>query len=890
MSNNLTSTIQLEQPIQSYVVPSTPALAQLTDIDLQGVVDGSILIHNTNEFVARTISGDGTISKEGVFTLNPNSVELGVDTTGSYVSSIIGTDDQIIVTGSGIQDASIELSLPQDISTTSSPRFNNITLDGSIINADLTSALDLKAPKHNPSFTGTVSGISAEMVGLGNVNNTSDAAKPLSNDAIAALNTKVDKVTGKGLSDENYSAAEKAKVASLGTLASQNGTFSGTSSGTNTGDQTIVLSGDATGTGTGPITVTLANSGVTAGTYGGTATTNRTFTVDSKGRVTAVGSPTTITPSFSNITNKPNTLSGYGITDAISKTYVDEVTSHETVRAVVNIPLASLITNAGISYSNINSGRLVSDLYAHWANLLGVPGLTIGSRLLIIGEPIKAHNGIYVIYDDKTLERATDFNNPRKMAGGDIVFATHGTYAGTGWALRETVTTVGTSPVEFIQISGPGAVEAGAGLTRSGTTISMPTTSVSPNTYKSVTVDAYGRVTEGTNPSTLSGYGITDAVTVDTPQNITGTKTFSVSPHVPQQPTQATHAASKAYVDAVAEGLHVHESVHVLLKTTLATLIGNGATITYSNGADGVGATLVSNVSANWATLLNDSHLTTGDRIIVAGEVNPAHNGIYTIESGTMLKRAVDFDSSAEMSGGDFVFVTHGTYADTGWVLGEPVPTVGSSAVNFIQFSGAGAYEAGDGLLRDGTTFAVKAASGITVNGDGVGLSMSGVTANTYKSVTVDAYGRVTDGTNPSTLSDYGITDAATNNTDETIGGVKTFSSHIKLPSASPTDPTHATSKNYVDSQYEGIKAEVGTVTTLSSTSNATVINSGTDKAVKLDFGIPRGIQGFQGPMAYAFRIQDGNLWLDYDDGSDIENIASIDANGDLIFTFTTTP
>jgi len=603
-----------------------------------------------------------------------------------------------------------------------------------------------------------------------------------------------------------------------------------------------------------------------------------------------VGEATTITPSFANIADKPDTIAGYNITDAASKTYVDEITAHQTVRAVVKTALSTLITGSTITHNTTNFGRLISDITVNWQQLLADPGLLPGSRLLIAGQSIKAHNGIYVIVDDKILQRASDFNSEREMAGGDTIFVTHGTYADTGWVLRETVTTVNASQVEFVQVSGPGAVEAGAGLTRSGTTISLPTTGVATGTYKSVTVDGYGRVTAGTNPSTLEAYGITDAVHIEDDQTIEGEITFDVSPHVPLEPTEATHAASKAYVDAVAEGLHVHESVHVLLKTPLATLIGGGAAITYSNGADGVGATLVSSVSADWATLLNDSHLTTTDRIIVAGEVNPAHNGIYTIESGTMLKRAIDFDSSAEMSGGDFVFVSHGTYADTGWVLGEPVTTVGSSAVSFIQFSGAGAYEAGDGLLRDGTTFKVKAATGITVSGNGVGLSASGVSADTYKSVTVDTYGRVTAGTNPSTLSGYGITDAVTNNTDETIGGVKTFSSHVKLPVASPTDPTHATSKNYVDSQYQGISAEIGTVTTVSPEDSATVTNVGTSTAVKLDFEIPRGPRGFQGPMAYAFRIENGNLKLDYDDGidSNIEDIVSINANGELIFTFTT--
>lgn len=57
--------------------------------------------------------------------------------------------------------------------------------------------------------------------------------------------------------------------------------------GTNTGDQTIVLAGDATGSGTGLINVVLSSNGVTPGTYGG-STTIPTFTVDASGRITSI--------------------------------------------------------------------------------------------------------------------------------------------------------------------------------------------------------------------------------------------------------------------------------------------------------------------------------------------------------------------------------------------------------------------------------------------------------------------------------------------------------------------------------------------------------------------------------------------------------------------------
>lgn len=87
-----------------------------------------------------------------------------------------------------------------------------------------------------------------------------------------------------------------------------------------TGDATWTTSIDGSANATGVLT--LANSGVTAGTYNNVATAVTPITVDAKGRVTAAGAAVTITPAFSNVTGKPTTLSGYGITDAAPSSHV----------------------------------------------------------------------------------------------------------------------------------------------------------------------------------------------------------------------------------------------------------------------------------------------------------------------------------------------------------------------------------------------------------------------------------------------------------------------------------------------------------------------------------------------------------------------------------------
>jgi hypothetical protein len=63
-------------------------------------------------------------------------------------------------------------------------------IDETHITTSTQSALDLKAPLADPTFTGTVSGVTKSMVGLGNVDNTTDANKPVSTATQTALDLK----------------------------------------------------------------------------------------------------------------------------------------------------------------------------------------------------------------------------------------------------------------------------------------------------------------------------------------------------------------------------------------------------------------------------------------------------------------------------------------------------------------------------------------------------------------------------------------------------------------------------------------------------------------------------------------------------------------------------
>ena len=184
---------------------------------------------------------------------------------------------------------------------------------------------------------------------------------------------------------------------------------------------------------------------------------------------------------------------------------------------------------------------------------------------------------------------------------------------------------------------------------------------------------------------------------------------------------------TKTYVDSVANGLDVKASVRV------ATTANLGAT--YNNGAG-----TLTNSGSQAALAIDGVTLVANDRVLVKDQSTAAQNGFYKVttvgdgSSNWVLTRTPDADAANELTAGAFTFTTEGSAnGDNGYVLAtNGAVTLGTTAINFEQFSGAGQITAGNGLTKTGNTInAVGTADKITVSADAITIASSYVGQNT---------------------------------------------------------------------------------------------------------------------------------------------------------------
>ena len=608
------------------------------------------------------------------------------------------------------------------------------------LSTTLTSAIGLKAPIDSPTFTGTVSGVTKSMVGLGNVDNTSDANKPVSTAAQTALDAKLASATaattyapiasptftgtvsgvtksmvGLGNVDNTTDANKPVSTATQTALDAKaplaSPTFTGTVSlPANTITNTMMADDsvdtaeikDSAVTSAKIANGTIVNADINASAaialsklatdplaranHTGTQAASTISDFDTQVRTSKVTDLTAPTGSFSMNTQKiTNLLDPTADQDAATKAYVDAATAGLNVHASVK---AATTTNVNLTNAVDNNKTL--DGYT----------LSTGDRILVKNQNTASQNGIYIVASNGEPTRATDYDSVPEVDAGDFIYVERGTVNGTtGWVQTSTVTTLGTDSITFTQFSGAGTYLAGTGLTLTGSTFSINTgTTVDLNTAQTLTNKTL------TSP-TITGTGA-----------IAGTFTGNITGNVTGNVTGSSGSTT-----------------------------GNAATVTngvYTTDTGTVTNTMLAGSIAN--SKLSNSKVTVGTTDISLGASATALTGITTINSTTIPSTktlvvttdklsALAATTSSELAGvisdetgsGALVFATSPTLVTP--ALGTPASGVMTNVTGLPVSTGISGL--GTGIA---TALAVNAGSSgaPVINGGALGTPASGTLTN----------------------------------------------------------------------------------------------------------------------------------------------------------------
>jgi len=470
-------------------------------------------------------------------------------------------------------------------------------LDGQIANesTDTQNALDLKASLNSPALTGTPTAPTAAV----STNTTQVATTAYVNAEIA---NDAPSKTGTGASG-TWGISVTGNAATATALATTH---------------SITASGDATwsvnfnGSAHASAALTLANSGVTAGTY-------RSVTVNAKGLVTAGTNPTTI--------------SGYGITDAYTKTEIDSQLQGLKPKASV---LAASTANITLNTAT--------------ATLDGV-ALVAGSRVLLKNQTTASQNGIYTDLTTAIWKRATDADIASELVSA-FVFVEQGTvHKDSAWVQTADNIVLGTTALTWIQFAGSGAYATVAhthDLTGEVTSVG--------NTTTVTNAAVIGKVLTG-YASGAGAVAATDTI-LQAINKLNGNDGLKAN---------IADTYTKAEIDSQLQGLKPKASV---LAASTANIALNTATATL----DGV-------------------TLAAGSRVLLKNQTTASQNGIYTDLTTAIWKRAIDADVNSELVSA-FVFVEQGTAnKDSAWVQTADNIVLGTTNLIWVQFAGSGAYQ-----------------------------------------------------------------------------------------------------------------------------------------------------------------------------------------------------
>ena len=520
------------------------------------------------------------------------------------------------------------------------------------------------------------------------------------------------------------------------------------------------LTGDVTGSGNDTITVTLANSGVTAGTY-------KSVTVDAKGRVTAGTSPTT--------------LSGFGITDGVNSSLLGAANGVATLDSAGKVPAAQLP-----SY--------VDDVL-EYAKLAAFPATGTAGIIYVALDTNKTYRWSSTVYveisaspgsTDAVAEGATNLYFTAARAQAAVTSITGNAATATKLATARSIAMTGDLTWSIASFDGSANVTAAGTLAASG---------VTAGTYPKVTVDSKGRVTAGAvlaatdipaldwtkittgKPTTLSGYGITDAAPLTHTTDATLHLTTAQNTWIDAITATSTEVN---YLSGVTSAIQTQlNNKQASLGFTAENAANKGVANGYA-GLDATGKVPAAQLPSYVDDVLEYTNLAafpaTGvsSTIYVALDTNKIYRwtGTVYVEISPVVGNS---DTATKLATARTITLSGDVTGSTSFDGSANVTITTALAANSVIL---GTDTTGNyvGTIAAGTAGAQTGTSGLTITavaGEGtaatLALSTTGVTAGTYKSVTVDAQGRVSAGTNPTTLAGYGITDAYNKTTIDTM-------------------------------------------------------------------------------------------------------------------------
>ena len=585
---------------------------------------------------------------------------------------------------------------------------------------------------------------------------------------------------------------------------------------TGTSGQIVITNSDVGNTST----ISLATTAVTAGSYG-SATAIPTFTVDAYGRLTAAGTASittslgiagdTGTDTIALATDTLTFTGGTGITSTVSA--VGNSVTFDIDSTVATLTGTQTLTNKTIDLASNTLTATSAQIRAAVSDETGSGSLVFATSPTLVTPTLgvatatsinkvtittPATGSTLTIADGKTLT----VSNTVTFSGTDsstVAFGAGGTIAYQGGTLAQFASTTSS------QLAGVISDETGSGSLVFANSPTLVTPVLGAATATSITATSGNLTIAAASGNNSVNITPTGTGTVD----VGSKRITSVA-----EPTQATDAATKNYVDAVKTGLDPKDSVRIATTANLAA--------TYSNGTSGVGATLTN--SGTQAAFTIDSIVgVQGDRVLVKDQSTASQNGIYTITTvGTVstnwvLTRAVDADQNAEVTPGAFTFVEEGTVnGNNGYVCTNTGSiTIGTTGITWVQFSGAGQVIAGDGLTKTGNTLnAVGTSNRITISTDAIDI------ASTYVGQTsITTLGTIGTGTwNGSVIGPvYGGTGVA-NGSNNSITFTGNYSLGLTLSAnTSVTLPTSGT-----------LATLAGTETLTNKTLTSPTINAGT--------------------------------------------------------------